>query len=182
MPPNDDGYDDRPKKSWKEIDAARDGKRSRSSSPPGERAKLEKSGQYSRYKSAADQFFSGNLLPDALREKLDPTGEGKARQDLLKKVKDAEDFKVFAQLSKEYVDKYDLPDEDPYLLDRLLGHPNEGLVLKTLEKLTEKLKAGELKPPKSLEQRLKSLQLGSDSPDIQDGAKALGILLKNAPR
>jgi hypothetical protein len=179
--PHDDGYDDRPKKSWRDIDKARDGKRSSSGTPPSERARLEKSAGYSRYKSAADAFFSGNLLPDALREKVDPSGEGKARQDLLKKVKDAEEFKQFALLSKEYVDKYGLP-EDPYLLDRLLGHPNEGLVLKTLERLQEMLTAGELKPPKSLGERLKSLELGSDSAEVQDAAKALAKNLKNAPR
>lgn len=180
--PHDDGYDDRPKKSWREIDKARDGKRSSSSdSPPGERAKLERSTGYSRYKSAADQFFSGNLLPDALREKVDPTGEGKARQDLLRKVKDAEDFRAFAQVSKEYVDKYGLP-EDPYLLDRLLSHPNEGIVLKTLERFGELLRAGEMKPPKSLSERLKSLELGSDSGEIQDAAKALGQVVRNAGR
>jgi hypothetical protein len=178
---NDDGYDDRPKKSWREIDQARDGKRTRSSTPPAERAKLEKSGGYSRYKSAADQFFSGNLVPDALREKLDPTGEAKARQDALQKLKEADDFRAFAQVSKEYVDKYGLP-EDPYLLDRLLAHPNEGIVIKTIERLTEQMKAGELKPPKSLGERLKSLELGSDNPEIQDSAKALWVLVKNAPR
>jgi hypothetical protein len=177
MPRNDDGYDDRPKKSWREIDQARDGKRSRSSSPPAERDRLEKSAGYSRYKSAADQFFSGNLVPDALQEKLDPTGENKARQDALKKLKNAEDFREFAQVSKEYVDKYGLP-EDAYLLDRLLSHPNEGIVLKTLERLTDQLAAGELKPPKSLGERLKSLELGSDSPEVQDSAKALATRLK----
>lgn len=182
MPRNDDGYDDRPKRSWAEIDKARDGKRSRSSSPPAERSKLEQSGQYSRYKSAADQFFSGNLMPDALKEKLDPNGDAAARQALLKKVKDSEDVKSFAESSKEYVDKYGLPEEDPYLLDRLLSHPNDGIVVKTLEKLTELFKAGTLKVPKSLPQRLKSLELGSDDPDVQDNAKALALLLKNAPR
>jgi hypothetical protein len=176
---DDDGYDDRPKKSWREIDQARDGKRSRSSTPPAEREKLEKSASYSRYKSAADQFFSGNLVPDALREKLDPTGENKAKQDALKRLKGAEEFKEFVQLSKEYVDTFGLP-EDSYILDRLLAHPNDGIVLKTLERLGEQLTAGELKPPKSLGERLKSLELGSDNPEVQDAAKALATRLKQA--
>ena len=179
--PHDDGYDDRPKKSWSEIDKARDGRRSSSGPRPAEREKTDRSGGYSRYKSAADAFFSGNLLPDGLKEKVDPTGEGKARQDLLKKVRDAEDFKTFAQLSKEYIDKYELP-EDPYLLDRLLGHPNDEIVLRTLARLTALLAAAELKAPKSLPERLKSLELGSDNPEVQDLAKALAKSLKNAPR
>ena len=179
--PHDDGYDDRPKRSWSEIDKMRDGKRSSSGSRPAEREKLDRSGGYSRYKSAADAFFSGNLLPDPLREKVDPTGEGKARQDALKKVKDAEDFKTFAALSKEYIEKYDLP-EDPYLLDRLLGHPNDEIVLRTLARLTALLASAALKAPKSLPQRLKSLELGSDNAEVQDLAKSLALKLKNAPR
>jgi hypothetical protein len=175
MPPRDDDYD-RPKKSWSEIDKARDGRRSsgRSSSGSGDadRARMERSPMYSRYKSAADQFFSGNLVPDGLGEKLDPNGEGKAQLDALKKLRDADDFKVFAQLSSEFVETYGLP-EDPYLLDRLLGHPKDTLVLKTLERLTEMLSAGTLKVPKALGQRLKSLEIGSDNPEIQDNAKAL---------
>jgi hypothetical protein len=182
MPRDNDGYDDKPKRSWSEIDKMRDGKRSGGgSSSSGSRQKLEKSATYGRYKSAADAFFSGEALPDVLAEKLDPTGEGRARKDALQKVKDAEDFKTFATLSKAYVEKHGLF-EDPYLLDRLLGHPNEGLVLKALEKLSAMLAEGVLKAPKSLPERLKSLELGSDSPEVQDTAKALAKALRDAPR
>jgi hypothetical protein len=179
MPSRDD-YDDRPKRSWSEIDKMRDGKRSssRSSDGGGNRSQLERSGTYSRYKSAADKFFSGELIPDALREKVDPTGEGKARQDALKKLKDADDFKQFVQLAKEYVAAHGMP-EDPYLLDRLLSHPSDDIVLKALNRITELVAAGEFKVPKSLGQRLKSLELSSDSPDVQDTAKALEKELKS---
>ena len=178
MPPRDD-YDDRPKRSWSEIDKMRDGKRSSSgsSSSSADRSRLERSGTYSRYKSAADKFFSGELVPDALREKVDPTGEGKARQDALKKMKDADDFKQFVQVSKEYVKAYGMP-EDPYLLDRLLGHTSDDIVLQALNRITELVAAGEFKVPKALGQRLKSLQLSSDSPDVQDTARALEKELK----
>lgn len=177
---NDDGYDDRPKRSWSEIDKMRDGKRSGGSSS-GSREKLEKSAQYSRFKSAADQFFSGNLLPDALAEKVDPTGEGRARKDALKKLKDTEDFRAFATAAKEYVEKYGIPD-DPYLLDRLVGHPNEGMVTKALERIGQLLDEKAFKVPKSLPERLKSIEVGSDSPELQDAAKALAKRLRDLPR
>lgn len=179
MPRDNDGYDDRPKRSWSEIDKMRDGKRSGSSGARG-REKLESSATYSRYKSAADAFFSGSALPDALAEKVDPTGEGKARKDALKKLRDTEDVRAFYALSKEYVEKYDLPD-DPYLLDRLVGHPNEGLVERALAKITELLDAGAFKVPKSLAQRLKSLEVTSDSSSVQASARALGAKLRSAP-
>lgn len=179
---DDDGYNDRPKKSWAEIDKARDGKRSRSSGEnPAARERLEKSGEYSRYKSAADAFFSGNLLPDSLAEKVDPTGEGRARKDALKKLTAVEDFREFNTLSKEYVEKWGLPD-DPYVLDRLLGHTNEGLVLKALAEIDRLVEANEFKAPKALPERLKSLEIGSDSGEVQDLAKALGKKLRNRPK
>ncbi len=173
MPRDNDGYDDRKKKSWSEIDKARDGKRSRSSGPsPGERARVEKSASYGRLKSAADAFFSGSLMPDSLVEKIDPTGEGKARKEALQKLRGIDDFRTFATASKEYVEKHGLFD-DPYLLDRLLGHPNDGLVLKALGRIGELLSEGAFKVPKSLSERLKSLEIGSDDPEVQETAKAL---------
>jgi len=182
MPRNDDGYDDRPKKSWSEVDKARDGKRSGGSAAArGERARLEKSASYGRYKSAADAFFSGAALPDSLAERLDPTGEGRARKEALAKVKAADDDKAFAPLAKAYVEAHGLF-EDPYLLDRLLTHPEAALVLQALEKIGELHGAGGFKAPPTLPQRLKSLQLLSGSRDVQAAAKALATALKGAPR
>src|SRR4051812_33506117 len=94
---DDDGYDDRPKRSWSEIDKMRDGKRSGASrGETRDREKLEKGQTYSRFKTAADEFFSGKTTPDVLAEKMDPTGEGKARKEALKKLRDTEDFRAFA--------------------------------------------------------------------------------------
>lgn len=174
---NDDGSSDKPKRSWSEIDKARDGKRSGAARVDKDQARFEQSKQYSRYKSAADKFFSGDSLPDALADRVDPTGEGRARKDALAKVRNAEEFRVFATLAEEYAEKYGLPD-DPYVLDRLLGHPKEALVLKALEEIGRLLDGGEFKVPKALPQRLKSLELGSDSPDLQDAAKALAVRLR----
>lgn len=173
---DDDGYSEKPKRSWSEIDKRRDGSRS-GAAPSGARDKLQKSAQYSRYKSAADKFFSGDLLPDSIAERIDPTGQGKARREALKKVNDADDFKTFATLAGEYVDAWGMPD-DPYLLDRLLGHPNDDLVLKTLGEINRRLDEDSFKAPKTLAQRLKSLELGSDEEEIQDAAKALSTRLR----
>lgn len=180
MAGRDDDWD-KPKKSWSEIDKMRDGKRS-GSAPPADRARLERSGTYSRYKSAADSFFSGELMPESLKEKLDPTGEAGARMDALRKLKTADDTADFNRLASEYLDKYETP-EDPYLLDRMLAHPETPVVLQSLEKLIQLADDGELVPPKSLAQRLRSLELTADDYDVQDEAKRLARKLKSlAPR
>ncbi len=181
MPRDNDGYDDRPKKSWSEIDKLRDGGRSRSSSPPAERERLERSTSYSRYKSAADKFFSGELLPEGLEQKLDPSGGSKAKKEALAKLRQVEDFREFATQGKAFVDEHGVP-EDPYVVDRLLGHPNEGVVEKTLDKLSELLHAGAFKVPRSLPERLKSLELSSDNPELQQRARALAKELRDRPK
>lgn len=184
---NGDGYDDRPKKSWSEIDKARDGRRSRPSGPPGSSGPSGGGGDraaaatYSRFKSAADRFFSGEEVPIGLVSKLDPTGENKAHKEELKKLRDTEDSRAFATLAKEFVDASGMPD-DPYLLDRMLGHPDEALVHQTLAHITELLAAGTFKVPKALPERLKSLELGSDSHELQDAAKALAKTIRDRPR
>jgi hypothetical protein len=182
MPRDNDGYDDRPKRSWAEIDKARSGGRSRSSSgatsgADRDRAKYEQSTSYSRYKTAADAFFSGETVPEGLAPTLDPKGESKAMKEALQKLRNIEDFRAFATAAKEHVDLHGVPD-DPYLLDRMLGHPNDGIVLAALARITALLADGTFKAPKSLPERLKSLEIGSDTPEIQDGAKALGKTLR----
>lgn len=178
--PRDDDRGERPKRSWSEIDKMRDGKR-RGSQPDFAREKLERSATYSRYKSAADKFFSGEILPESLQEKLDPTGEAKARREALAKLKGADGAAEFAAAAKEYVEAWGAP-EDPYLLDRMVGHPDEGIVLKALEKLIALAEAGELKAPKSLPERLRSAELNADDPDVQDEAKRLATMLRKMGR
>lgn len=184
MPRRDDGdYDDRPKKSWSEIDKARDGKRSGSTgaAPDRARERIERSATYSRYKSAADKFFAGELVPESLKERLDPTGEASARQDALRRLKAAAaEPPKFQEEASAYLARYETP-EDPYLLDQMLAHPREEIVLKALEKLTELAEAKTLAPPKSLPQRLRNLELMADDPDVQDGAKRLARLLRDLP-
>jgi hypothetical protein len=172
MSRDNDGYDDKRRRSWSEVDKMRDGKRSRPS-PGAPRERInEKSAGYGRLKSAADAFFSGALMPESLGEKLDPTGEGRARKQALQKLSAIDDFGAFNDAAKAYVDQHGLFD-DPYLLDRLLGHTSDALVLKTLAHLGGLVDAGGFKVPKSLPERLKSLEIGSDEPEVQDAAKAL---------
>ena len=58
---DDDGGGDRPRKSWREIDKARDSSRGGRSSGerPGSRERLERSQAYRDYKSNLDRFFEG---------------------------------------------------------------------------------------------------------------------------
>jgi hypothetical protein len=75
----------------------------------------------------------------------------------------------------EYIEKYpDLPD-DPYFLDSLLDHPRDRIVDQSLTKLESMFEQGKLKGkvPKSLDQRLKAIELTSLDGDLQKRAKSL---------
>ncbi len=177
MPRRDDDGGDRPKRSWREIDKTRD-KSGRRTSSDRDRERFERTTAYSRYKQNLEKVFSGGELSEAMRERLDPTGEGKARDAALKKVREAEGSKAFAEAVDAFLEKNVLPD-DPYLLDRILDHPKAGVVQLALDQLTALVEAGKLvKPPASLKQRLQSLELTSDDPDVQEKAQALAKKLR----
>ncbi|HCF60371.1 MAG TPA: hypothetical protein DFS52_20520 [Myxococcales bacterium] len=171
--------DERPKRSWSEIDKLRDKAHSRGQSRD-QRAqeRVQRNPAYGQYKAQVSKMFGGGEIPEMLREKLDPTGELKARDDLLKRIKKLapEDRKAWADAVREYVEKFELP-EDVYLLGEWLDHPRDQVVEKTLGEL-EQLAAdgvlgGKKKVPAAIEQRLRALEMSSDDPELKERAKAL---------
>jgi lipoate-protein ligase A len=80
----------------------------------------------------------------------------------------------------EYLEKYPELPEDAYFLDSLLDHPRERIADKALAKLEAMESEGKLKTkvPKSLDERLKSIQITSMDPEMQGRAKALREKLK----
>jgi hypothetical protein len=165
--------DEKPKrtKSWREIDKARDGGSSARRSDTRERENFEKSTGYTKYKTNLERLFSGGApLPEHLRDKA---GEGdQAADDERKKLVAIEDTKVFHLAAKEFLGRHPLPD-DPRLLDRLLGHPDEAIIEQALTRLEELHKAGTLKAPPALSQRLASVAIDSGDPALRKRATEL---------
>jgi len=173
-----DDDDDRPKRSWREIDKGRDKGHSRQRSQE-ERSqeRLSRTPVYEQYKAKVSKMFEGGDMPDMLREKLDPTGELKVRDDLLRKIKKVatEDRKAWAEAVAEFVAKYEIPD-DAYLVVDWLDHPKDRVVEKALAKLEQMADAGVLvgsKRPKAIDQRLRAVELIGGDPETQARAKAL---------
>ncbi|HEY3448151.1 MAG TPA: hypothetical protein VGK67_17470 [Myxococcales bacterium] len=170
--------DDRPKRSWRDIDKMRDKGGGRQKAQE-ERAqqRMERSPMYEQYKAKVAKMLGGEEMPDAVREKLDPTGELKVRDELLKKIKKVgtEDRKQWAELVTEFVGKFEMP-EDAYLLVDWLDHPKDRVVEKSLNQLETLATSGALagpKCPKSMDQRLRALEMMGTDPDVQAKAKAL---------
>lgn len=170
--------DEKPKrtKSWREIDKARDGGSSSRRSDTRERENFEKSTGYTKYKTNLERLFSGGApLPEHLREKTSAEADP-AADDERKKLVAIEDTKLFHVAAKEFLSKHSLPD-DPRLLDRLLGHPDESIMEQALTRLEELHKNGTLKPPPALSQRLASVAIDSGDPAVRKRATELRKLL-----
>src|SRR5205085_3840543 len=125
-------------------------------------------------KTNLERLFSGGgaQLPDHLKAKADPTGEISERDEERKKLYAIEDPKAFYAAATEFLKKNSLPD-DPRLLDRLLTHPDEDVQEKALTRLEELHKAGALKVPPALSQRLASVEIDSGDPKSRQLAAEL---------
>jgi hypothetical protein len=165
----------RPKKSWREIDKMRDrGGSSRGAQR--DRESFERSTGYTKYKTNLERLFSGGApLPDHLKGK---SGEGdEVREEERKKLFAIEDPKAFYAAATEYLKQNEVP-ADPRLLDRLLGHPDEDTMEKALARLEELHKAGTLKAPPALRNRLASVEIESGDPKIRRRAAELRKALR----
>ncbi len=170
------GISGKRKKSWRELDAQRGKSKYGSRQDDPKQVQLQNSPTYERYKKAADALFTGEALPEAMAEKFDPENKRKEQKEALLKVTEAPDRKAWVDRSADFVAKYPELPEDAYFLDSLLDHPKERIVDKALAKL-EALEADaklpRAKTPKSLDQRLRALQMTSLDSDVQQRAKAL---------
>jgi hypothetical protein len=164
------------KKSWREMDKNRG--RSSHVNREEERTKerVQRSDAYERYKKGLDALFTpGGQLPGGLEQTFDPEGKRKVQREAMQQVTEAPDRKAWAERVLEYLEKYpELPD-DAYFLDSLLDHPKDRIVDKALGKLETLEADGRLKgkAPRSLEQRLKSIEMTNGDPDTQARAKVL---------
>ena len=168
--------DEKPKrtKSWREIDKMRDHSGGSSRRDSHERERFEQSTGYTKYKTNLDRLFSGGgaALPEHLRQNTDPTGAVAVKDEERKKLYAIEDSKVFYAAATEFLKTHELPD-DPRILDRLLMHPDEEILERALGRLEELHKAGTLKVPPALVQRLSSVEIDSGDPKIRRRAADL---------
>jgi len=170
------GISGKRKKSWRELDAQRGKSKYHSRQDDPNQQRIERSASYEKYKQAADALFTGGVLPEGLESTFDPEGKRKAQKAAMMKVTEAPDRKAWVERVNEYLEKYPELPEDAYFLDSLLDHPKDRIVDKALARLEALQEEGKLpkeKAPRSLEQRLRTLEMTSLDPDVQQRAKAL---------
>lgn len=169
------GFSGKRNKSWREIDAQRGKSKYHSRQDDPQQQRIERSASYEKYKQAADALFTGGALPEGLEKTFDPEGKRKQQKEAMMKLRELPDRKAWVQGVVEYLEQYPELPEDAYFLDSLLDHPKDRIVDKALARLEVLQGEGKLsgKTPKSLEQRLRSLEMTSSDPDVQQRAKTM---------
>lgn len=170
------GFSGKRNKTWRELDAQKGKSKYHSRQDDPQQQRIERSASYTKYKEAADALFSGGALPQGLEQQFDPEGKRRAQKEAMNKLHELPDRKAWVQGVVDYLAQYPELPEDAYFLDSLLDHPKDRIVdkaLARLEMLHEEGKLTAAKAPKSLEQRLKSIELTSLDPDTQARAKSL---------
>lgn len=151
--------DDRPKKSWRELDAQRDrgGAKPRKSPEDRTQERVEKTAAYSKYKNQLDKLFTpGTELPDSLKAKLGPASpeaqEKKRLTEALRSAPNAESLAAYLGSGLP------LPTDDPRLLMSLLDVRDEALVRPVLSALLEIVEGGKKPNRMLLLQRLQAVR------------------------
>jgi len=137
--------DDRPKLSWREIDALRGAKRSGDERRPrGRWAEAQAQRAADEYKSHLDSMFSAGAQG------------GAAGEALAQAVRDAHGTPEFVAACTAYRDQVGWP-TDPGLLGLFLDSSEQALVVGALETILEGLEGGLFDPPKGLRSQIASL-------------------------
>ncbi|MFO0723635.1 MAG: hypothetical protein U1E65_07645 [Myxococcota bacterium] len=167
--------DDRRKKSWRELDSARDKGGAKTRFDPDERRKeaIEKTQAYSAYKSQLNKLFtpgSGAQLPPELKEKLGPpSAEVQKKQALTEALQTGAD----AASLKAYLDAgLPLP-EDSRLLIRLLDLSDADLLVPVLKSLMAIVSGGQKPSRMLLLQKLDAIALRLGRGEAADLARDL---------
>ena len=173
---NGSGNDDRPKKSWREIDQSREKGSARRESGGGSNPRLERSQAYRSYKTQLNKLFDGGgIMPEALGDKLGGSGvatDAKARKEAAAAIAAATSPKVMRAALQAFVAVHGFP-EDEEVLAKVLDMGEESAILKAIETLAALQADGRLKRAASLKARLKTAQMTQDDPDIRSAAAAL---------
>lgn len=172
--------DDRPKRSWRDIDKNKDRSRHRLEDRPAmnpkKQARANSASQV--YRSKLDAFFDGDgKAPAHIKEKLetikDSSADGKQRLKALKAIKDATTSAAADKAVGAYLKQWEIP-PDYDVLAQVLTCGEESYV-ETAMGVIGKMLADKRIPRQAalLEQRLRRVKTLAEDPDLQDSADQL---------
>lgn len=173
--------DDRPKKSWREIDAARDrSMHGRDDRPKGgARAAQRSSAAQKQYRSALDKLFDGGAVGEGWKKVLpempaDTATDG--RQEHLRAIRAATDRSTVEAAVARLLERFPLPD-DPDVLTQVLLCSDDGIAADALGRLDALLPLRAPAARQVLVTRLRRIEDDEDrAPEVR--ARAAGVRKK----
>ena len=174
--------DDRPKKSWREIDQGKDTSSHRKSGQSGSKPRRSDNSQaYRSYKTQLNKLFDGGgAVPDALKEKLgglEAPEEIKAEKAARQAILDCMTPRKIRKAYRAYREDYDFP-WDKEVIEKLLDLDDEDVVLESFDVLGQMHAEGLIKRASSLKMRIKTAQMTVDTPEVKDAGNTLLELLR----
>lgn len=172
--------DDRPKKSWREIDKGRDKsthRREEKSSP----ARPTGGRTQKSYRAALDRLFDSGKIGELVEQvaptagSIDATEERRVR--LERQLVTAEGRDAITKAADAYLAEFALP-EDAEALAKILEHPDADRQRQALEKLLPVVQAAKPKRARALLGRLKLIRETSDDREEQELARRILDLLE----
>src|SRR5436309_6030018 len=89
------GFSGKRDKSYREIDAQRGKSKYHSRQDDPAQQRIERSASYEKYKQAADNLFTGGVLPQGLEKTFDPDGKRKVQKEAMMKLRESPDRKAW---------------------------------------------------------------------------------------
>lgn len=171
--------DDRPKRSWRDIDRGRDHSVHRpgeKSGGGGARGRQRAEQESRRHKADLERVFSGGGLPEHLAKRLEDAPGGaqlKVRTDLIRRIKGAAGVAEAAPLIDEFLASEGVLPRNEDVLIPAIEHPDEEVALSAIALLSELLDDDQVKRRTILKSKLQGLAGIADDPDVDQAASAL---------
>ena len=169
--------DERPKKSWREIDQGKDQSAHRQTDRSAKKPRRSEGSQaYRSYKTQLNKLFDGGgAVPDALKEKLgdlEAPEEIKAEKESRQAILESATPRKIRKAYRAYRENHDFP-RDKAVIEKLLDLDDEDVILECFEVLGAMHAAGEIKRASSLKMRIETAQITVDSPQVKDAGDRL---------
>jgi len=156
--------DDRPRRSWREIDRNKDRSAHRRDERPEQKGKgprREKS-----YRATLDRLFDSGKIAELVEQKTgEPRGEADNRIKALARIRDAASREDVTASVDDYLKKYDALPDDLELWARVLEHRDPSMQMDAMQRIDGLL---ELEQPKRTRAMLGQLRMIRDIGDERE--------------
>jgi hypothetical protein len=167
--------DERPRKSWREIDKAKDRSAHRKEERPAFEGKRGGVRSQKTYRAALDRLFESGKISELVGKETSADGApaGGSRIRMLARIEKAVDRETICKEVDAYLQEHDLPD-DIDILGKVLEHRDPALQRQAMERIDRLLEQGKPKRQRAMVAQLKLIRdTGYDEEGVQLAKKLL---------